>query len=437
MARFLVHDGQQGLREISLKPGVNRVGRREENDHQINDPTVSSFHCEIRMTDGIVTVKDLGSTNGTFLNAARIQEATLTPGQILRLGGVELVFHDDLGALGADSSVPPLAPAIRGAGSSSEFSSPPAAALATPVAETVILQARGPNDCSNHPGTSATFLCQRCGALACPACVKTQQAANRIVYSCPSCGGLCVNAEAHRKALLRQQATFFSLLPDAFRYPLRQNGPILLVCGTIVFTLVELARLVLQNFRMSGFMGFAYWITMVMSVGYLFAFMQNIIVSSTNGEENMPGFPEVSNFSDDIFMPFVRFVMIWAVCLGPGIATTIFLSPVLGVLILLLGLFCFPMSLLTVSLADSIGGLNPLIIFSGISKVPGPYLVTCLILVGVTGLGRVSQMLLELFGIPLLPMILTMPISLYGLTVGMRILGLLYYTNKEKLSWFS
>jgi len=197
--------------------------------------------------------------------------------------------------------------------------------------------------------------------------------------------------------------------------------------------LAELAHLVLSK---AGTLGFAYWLLMVMNYGYLFAFMQGIIVSSTNGEEEMPGFPEVSNFSEDIFMPFIRIVAIGAVCLAPGIAV-VFVSPLLSIPVFLLGLFCLPMSLLTVSLADSVAGLNPLVIFSGISKVPGPYIVTCLILLGVTGFGGIVQIGLEATGIPLLPMILSMPISLYGLTVGMRVLGLLYYTNKEKLAWFS
>ena len=62
---------------------------------------------------------------------------------------------------------------------------------------------------------------------------------------------------------------------------------------------------------------------------------------------------------------------------------------------------------------------------------------TNVILLGTTGLAKVIEIALGLSGIPLLPMILSMPISLYGLTVGMRILGLMYYTNKEKLAWFN
>ena len=436
MARFLFQDGQQEGREILLKPGVNRIGRREGNDCQIEDPTISSFHCEVHVSDGSVTVKDLGSTNGTFLNGIRIQEATLAPGQILKLGGLNLAFETGPQEIEAALAAPPIAPAIPAARTVRVQAVKTTPSSIASIAGAPGAQTRSPNDCAHHPGTPAAFICRRCGSQFCGGCVKTQRAANRTIYSCPSCSGLCVDINTYRKAQIKEEATFFSMVPDAFRYPLRQNGPILLVCGTIVFTLVDLAHSVLQHFRMSFFLGYAYWITLVMSVGYLFAFMQNIIVSSTNGEENMPAFPEVSNFADDILMPFIRFTVILLVCIGPGVAM-IFWFPIPGVLVLLLGAFCFPMALLTVSLADSVAGLNPLIIFSGISKVPGAYLVTCLVLLGVTGLGNVTELLLKKTEIPLMPLIVSMPISLYGLTVGMRVLGLLYYTNKEKLAWFN
>jgi hypothetical protein len=370
----------------------------------------------------------------------------LTSGQRLRLGSLELEFHDDAAPITLPG-LPPQPPPIRPVGLR-PTTAPVVAMTATgppPLSadESTAITSRGPNDCNAHAGVLATFICQRCGTLSCPACVKTQRAGTRTVNSCPSCGGICVDLEMHRKAQLKKQATFLSLLPDAFRYPLRKNGPILLVCGTIFFTVVEGARELLAHVRIGGFMMMAYWITLVIGTGYLFAFMQNIIVSSTNGEDQMPGFPEVSNFSDDIFMPFLRFFMIQALCFGPGIGLIVasaFLGGaalLMGIAVLLLGVFCFPMALLTVSLADSIGGLNPLVIFSGISKLPGPYLITCLILLGVMGVGGIIRFGLSLTGIPVLPMILSMPISLYGLTVGMRVLGLLYYTNKEKLAWFS
>src|SRR6266700_7210767 len=45
MSRLLIQRGASGTQEIVLKPGANRLGRSEQNDLPINDPTVSGFHC--------------------------------------------------------------------------------------------------------------------------------------------------------------------------------------------------------------------------------------------------------------------------------------------------------------------------------------------------------------------------------------------------------
>jgi hypothetical protein len=92
-----------------------------------------------------------------------------------------------------------------------------------------------------------------------------------------------------------------------------------------------------------------------------------------------------------------------------------------------------------VCLADGIAGLNPIIIFSGIGKVPLPYLTIltiCGIFLVIIVLMHGSRMLLELTGIPMLPTVISTFISLYGITVEMRLLGLLYFTHKSKLAWF-
>jgi hypothetical protein len=173
-----------------------------------------------------------------------------------------------------------------------------------------------------------------------------------------------------------------------------------------------------------------------MSVGYLFAFMQSVIQSSARGDKAMPDWPEISGFWDDLVVPFFQFTCIWCLCLGPGIAVMLLVSPLAGVPLLFLGLFCLPMAILTVCLADGIAGLNPIIIFSGIGKVPLPYLTTCGIFLMVIAIMHGSRMLLELTGIPMLPTVISSFISLYGITVEMRLLGLLYFTNKSKLAWF-
>src|SRR5207247_11013002 len=75
---------------FELEPGFNTLGRNPTNDFRVHDVTVSSFHCEIVVSEDSVLVRDLGSTNGTYIDGQPVQEAQLTSGQILRLGSAEL-----------------------------------------------------------------------------------------------------------------------------------------------------------------------------------------------------------------------------------------------------------------------------------------------------------------------------------------------------------
>jgi adenylate cyclase len=77
-----------------LKGGLNSLGRNPTNDFRVSDPSVSSFHCEVEVTAEFVLVRDLGSTNGTFVDGQRIKEAILKPGYLLRLGSAELKLED-------------------------------------------------------------------------------------------------------------------------------------------------------------------------------------------------------------------------------------------------------------------------------------------------------------------------------------------------------
>ena|SRR6266446_506087 len=91
MARLvLLSEGLTG-RTFELKAEKTTVGRVEDNAFQIPETSVSSHHAELHLRGNDVLVKDLNSTNGTFINGEKISnEATLKPGQILRLGMIEM-----------------------------------------------------------------------------------------------------------------------------------------------------------------------------------------------------------------------------------------------------------------------------------------------------------------------------------------------------------
>lgn len=76
---------------VSDRPIV--LGRSLHADVQIVHPLISRLHCEWKLVDGEVVLKDLASTNQTFLNGEMVQETVLQPGDRILLGDVIYVIE--------------------------------------------------------------------------------------------------------------------------------------------------------------------------------------------------------------------------------------------------------------------------------------------------------------------------------------------------------
>ena len=94
MAKLVILNQGMTGRAFDLNVERTTVGRVEDNTLQIPDPSVSSHHAEILLRGTDILVRDLNSTNGTFLNGEKISEIVLQPGQVLRFGQVELKIDD-------------------------------------------------------------------------------------------------------------------------------------------------------------------------------------------------------------------------------------------------------------------------------------------------------------------------------------------------------
>jgi pSer/pThr/pTyr-binding forkhead associated (FHA) protein len=93
MARIvLLSEGLTG-RIFELKAEKTTVGRLPDNAFAIPEASVSSHHAEFQLKGNELLVKDLDSTNGTFINGERITETTLKAGQVFRLGTVDMRFE--------------------------------------------------------------------------------------------------------------------------------------------------------------------------------------------------------------------------------------------------------------------------------------------------------------------------------------------------------
>jgi len=69
-----------------------RIGAMEDNDLVVSDETVSRFHCRIEQDEIGYLLRDLGSTNGTYVNGIRIREAYLGHGATISIGQTEVQF---------------------------------------------------------------------------------------------------------------------------------------------------------------------------------------------------------------------------------------------------------------------------------------------------------------------------------------------------------
>lgn len=86
-AKLVIVSGNASKKEIVLKQFPFRMGRSSKADLPIAHQLVSREHCEINEYEGALTVRDLGSSNGTYINAAKISETVfLRPGDKLTVG---------------------------------------------------------------------------------------------------------------------------------------------------------------------------------------------------------------------------------------------------------------------------------------------------------------------------------------------------------------
>jgi pSer/pThr/pTyr-binding forkhead associated (FHA) protein len=75
-------------------PIIN-IGRRPENHLMIDDPRVSRFHAQIRASKGSFILFDLNSTGGTSVNSQPVTQRMLSPGDVISLAGVPLIYSQD------------------------------------------------------------------------------------------------------------------------------------------------------------------------------------------------------------------------------------------------------------------------------------------------------------------------------------------------------
>jgi hypothetical protein len=99
-APFLILDGR---RTVPVTRPIVTMGRSLDNDVIVDDARVSRHHAQLRRRAGRYVVYDLGSSGGTMVNGDRVSECLLQAGDVISLGGMQIIY-------GEDSLTPPAPP---------------------------------------------------------------------------------------------------------------------------------------------------------------------------------------------------------------------------------------------------------------------------------------------------------------------------------------
>ena len=196
MASLLLKTAGFEGRVCELKLGLNRFGRSDLNDFQIEHPTVSARHCELLLRAGAIVVRDCNSTNGTFLDDVPVREEAAYAGQILRLGEVELLVET------ADVRI--AIPRFE-----------------IPIPAPPVVVADGSTLCRRHPQAQATHRCTHCLELLCDHCVtRLRRRGGKLLKLCPLC--------SHKVELIgpekKKKRSFMAILRQTVKLPFMRNS---------------------------------------------------------------------------------------------------------------------------------------------------------------------------------------------------------------------
>jgi hypothetical protein len=181
MASLVILSGDHTGMELELRPGRNVVGRDDRADFAVDEEAISSQHCEVMVTPHAVKVRDLRSTNGTFLRGNRLPLGPVEAmdGDVLILGDIAM----RLVVPTADVRIPEW----RRKADEEELVSP--------------TLPDGRAACQNHHQVSARHRCVQCGRTWCRDCVKELHLAGGPArLFCPACSGRCQSERAASSA---------------------------------------------------------------------------------------------------------------------------------------------------------------------------------------------------------------------------------------------
>jgi len=95
MPRLIILASRQSGKQVNITGRLTSIGRSENNAVVLDSDHVSRNHAVIDWNGDRFVITDLESSNGTYVNGARVQVQTLAHGDTLHLGGCEMRFFYD------------------------------------------------------------------------------------------------------------------------------------------------------------------------------------------------------------------------------------------------------------------------------------------------------------------------------------------------------
>lgn len=78
---------------IEIAKDLVLVGRKDDCDLRLDHKSISKLHCVLAKTDGLLLLRDLGSTNGTRVNGQRVRRAALLPNDQLHIASLRFTVQ--------------------------------------------------------------------------------------------------------------------------------------------------------------------------------------------------------------------------------------------------------------------------------------------------------------------------------------------------------
>lgn len=350
---------------------------------------------------------------------------------------------------------------------------PPPVIATTPIVATVTTAATAPDAtahetmpppsfkkmppyfCKNHKDKKALRVCDVCHDEFCEDCVKMIDENPR----CMECGAQLQNIPRDEQGL--PPIPIATKLKNAFMYPLRGEGKLMLVLGGLFLAL-----------------GSFDWRGRAATVTYMYAYLMKVCRTSAVGRETPPDWPGSEDYFGIQFFLYAKILSLLPAILFLLVTGTNMLAFFAGMpqprehhyrshahisanpdddppqssaiddeeggaelhLVLpyyalsLLGAFYLPMAILACVLFRTKEVLNPVFVFGSIARTRKDYIPAYVILM----FAEMATMLGALSGaiIPIVGNAVVQPIWLYLMMVQMRVMGELYCDNRNKLAWF-